>query len=66
MQQLFIAFLVVIVAVVVFYHLYRIYICGLVFEWMKSLGGMENIEKVNTSKANKIYSVIDNSNRFYL
>ena len=39
--------------------------CGLVFEWMKSIGGSSSIEEVNKKKAALIYDLIDNSNGFY-
>lgn len=39
--------------------------CGLVFEWLKSKGGLEAVAKVNRMKADLLYSVIDNSNGFF-
>lgn len=44
---------------------YSIYLCGLVFEWMKKIGGIEVIGMANEKKASLIYDLIDNSNGFY-
>jgi phosphoserine aminotransferase len=44
---------------------YGIYMCGLVFEWLKKLGGMESFGKVNKTKSELIYNIIDQSNGFY-
>lgn len=43
---------------------YAIYMCGLVFEWLKNLGGVKAIEKINYQKANLLYDFLDNSD-FY-
>ena len=43
-----------------------IYICGLVFEWLKKQGGIESVGKVNQMKADLVYETIDKSNGFYL
>ena len=43
---------------------YALYIAGLVFQYIKSLGGLKNMEIINRRKANKLYYAIDNSN-FY-
>jgi len=43
---------------------YSWYMAGLVFEWIKEQGGLEAIAKVNKRKAEKLYTVIDNSD-FY-
>ena len=40
------------------------YVAGKVFKWLKSLGGVEEIAKINIRKADKLYSYIDSSN-FY-
>ena len=40
---------------------YAIYIAGLCFEWLESIGGVEAIEKVNIEKAQLLYDLIDNS-----
>ena len=38
---------------------FGIYIIKLVLEWMKSVGGVEAIEKINTEKAELLYNAID-------
>jgi phosphoserine aminotransferase len=43
---------------------YAIYIAGLVFEWLKSQGGVEAIEKRNIAKAKLLYDYLDGT-RFY-
>lgn len=43
---------------------YSIYICGLVFEWLKKLGGVPAIQKVNEEKAAILYDYLDNSKLF--
>ena len=40
------------------------YLCGLVFQWMKSQGGIPAIAEINKRKAAKLYAAIDNSD-FY-
>ena len=40
------------------------YVAGKVFMWLKSLGGVEEIAKINIRKADKLYSYIDGS-EFY-
>ncbi|TMM43263.1 3-phosphoserine/phosphohydroxythreonine transaminase [Colwellia ponticola] len=44
---------------------YAWYLAGLVFTWLKELGGVKEIEKVNQEKAALLYQAIDNSS-FYL
>ncbi|HMD89217.1 MAG TPA: 3-phosphoserine/phosphohydroxythreonine transaminase [Anaerolineaceae bacterium] len=44
---------------------YSIYIVGLVFKWLKGLGGLSGIAKINTQKADLVYQAIDNSGGFY-
>lgn len=44
---------------------YAIYIAGLVFQWLKDLGGLTAMEKINVAKAKVIYDAIDNSG-FYV
>lgn len=44
---------------------YSIYIVGLVFKWLKSLGGLPAIYKMNQDKAAILYEAIDKSNGFY-
>jgi phosphoserine aminotransferase len=43
---------------------YGIYIAGLVFKWLKQLGGLAEIEKRNVAKAQLLYDYLDKSN-FY-
>lgn len=43
---------------------YGWYLAGLVFKWIKELGGMAAIAEVNERKANKLYAMIDGSS-FY-
>lgn len=45
---------------------FGIYMLGEVLNWARDLGGLETIAKRNEEKANYIYSVIDNSNGFYI
>ncbi len=44
---------------------YAIYVMKLVLEWVKEMGGLDKIDKLNKEKAGFIYEVIDNSNGFY-
>lgn len=43
---------------------YSWYLAGLVFEWLKDLGGMEGMARINERKAKKLYAAIDGSS-FY-
>jgi phosphoserine aminotransferase len=43
---------------------YAIYIAGLVFKWLKQLGGLAEIEKRNIAKAKLLYDYLDSSS-FY-
>lgn len=43
---------------------YAWYLSGLVFQWLKTLGGINHIEKVNSQKAALLYRTID-ENPFY-
>ncbi len=43
---------------------YGIYVAGLCFEWLKDLGGVAAIEKVNIEKANLLYDYLDESRIF--
>ena len=44
---------------------YTIYICKLVLEWIKNtVGGLENMQKINIKKAGLIYDFLDNSKLF--
>ena len=41
-----------------------IYLAGLTFDWLKSIGGVEAIHKVNVEKAALLYDCLDNSKLF--
>ena len=43
---------------------YSIYIAGLVFKWLKQLGGLSSIEKANIQKAQLLYDFLDRSTFF--
>jgi phosphoserine aminotransferase len=43
---------------------YAWYLAGLVFEWLKDQGGLEQMEALNRRKAGKLYAAIDASNLF--
>jgi phosphoserine aminotransferase len=43
---------------------YSIYIAGLVFKWLKALGGLAEIERRNLAKAKLLYDYLDTT-RFY-
>lgn len=43
---------------------YGIYICGLVFEWLKQKGGLEGMKKINEQKAKLLYDFLDSSDMF--
>ncbi len=43
---------------------YAIYICKLVFEWLKGIGGVSEIQKINEYKAGLLYDYLDNSSLF--
>ena len=44
---------------------WSIYICKLSLEYLKELGGVPEIEKINRKKAKMIYDIIDKSDGFY-
>ncbi len=44
---------------------YAIYVAGLVFEWLKGLGGVEAIERKNIAKAKLLYDTLD-ATTFYV
>jgi len=44
---------------------YGIYIIGLVLEWLKNLGGVEAMGKINREKAGLLYDYLETSNMFY-
>ena len=43
---------------------YCIYIAGLVFKWIKSVGGLEKIKEINERKAKVLYDFLDSSRMF--
>lgn len=43
---------------------YSIYICGLVYQWLKKLGGVPAMQKINEEKASVLYDFLDNSHMF--
>lgn len=43
---------------------FAIYIAGLTFKWLKKIGGIDGIQKINEEKAALLYDFIDNSS-FY-
>jgi phosphoserine aminotransferase len=43
---------------------YGIYVAGLVFQWLKNLGGLAQMEQMNIAKANLIYDYLDET-EFY-
>ena len=43
---------------------WQIYICGLVFKWLKKQGGLEGIAKHNEEKAKILYDFLDESGLF--
>lgn len=44
---------------------YAWYLAGLVFQWLKELGGISAIAKVNEAKAELLYQAIDNSDLYH-
>ena len=43
---------------------YSIYIAGLVYQWLLSIGGLEEMQKINEHKAGLLYDYLDNSKLF--
>ena len=43
---------------------YPIYICGLVLNWIKGLGGLEAMKKINENKAAMLYKCLEESKLF--
>ena len=43
---------------------YNIYVCGLVFKWLKKLGGLAEMKKLNEAKAKLLYDFLDGSSLF--
>jgi phosphoserine aminotransferase len=44
---------------------YSIYMVGLVLKWLKDLGGLDGIYKINQEKAKLVYDAIDHSGGYY-
>ncbi len=44
---------------------FAIYVVGLVLKWLKDLGGLPAIQKINEKKSGLVYNVIDQSGGFY-
>ncbi len=43
---------------------YSIYVAGLVYQWLLSIGGLEEMQKINEKKAGMLYDYLDNSKLF--
>ena len=43
---------------------YNIYVCGLVFKWLKKMGGLEVMKQKNEEKAKILYDYLDSSKMF--
>ena len=43
---------------------YGIYMCGKVFKWLKAIGGLEEMKKINEEKAKILYDFLDESKLF--
>lgn len=43
---------------------FAVYVCMLTLQWLKQLGGIDEIEKRNNEKADLLYDAIDNSSLF--
>jgi len=44
---------------------YAIYIAGLVFQWLKRLGGLARMEEINLAKAGLLYDYLDQTEFYY-
>lgn len=44
---------------------YSVYIAGLVFQWLKKLGGLRKIEELNRAKAHVLYDYLDQTEFYY-
>lgn len=44
---------------------FSIYVMGLVFKWIKRIGGLKKMAEINEKKAGLLYDAIDNSDGFY-
>lgn len=45
---------------------FAIYVMGLVYKWLKNLGGLEAMYQLNLEKAKILYDFIDNSDGYYI
>jgi phosphoserine aminotransferase len=43
---------------------WNIYVCGLVFKWLKEMGGLEEMQRRNVAKAKVLYDYLDQSHMF--
>lgn len=43
---------------------YSIYVCGLMFKYLKKLGGLEKMKEINERKAKVLYDFLDSSKMF--
>ena len=44
---------------------WNIYVCGLVFKWLKAMGGLEEMQRRNIAKAKVLYDYLDQSHLFH-
>ncbi|MBR6954492.1 MAG: 3-phosphoserine/phosphohydroxythreonine transaminase [Clostridia bacterium] len=44
---------------------WNIYVCGLVFKWLKEMGGLEEMQRRNIAKAQVLYDFLDGSHMFH-
>ena len=44
---------------------FAIYMCSLVFDWIKEIGGLEKVEEINEKKARLLYDTIDGMPEYY-
>jgi phosphoserine aminotransferase len=44
---------------------YAVYIAGLVFQWLKQLGGLAAMEKLNVAKARLLYDYLDSTDFYF-
>lgn len=61
----YLRFVIKVFTIVVNLLMIRIYVVGLVFEWIKRNDGIEGMQNFAKKKSSKIYDVIDNSGGFY-
>ena len=44
---------------------YAVYIAGLVFQWLKKLGGLKKMQEINLAKAKLLYEFLDQTEFYY-